>query len=241
MKKDIAPPTLAELTQKAEKDGGFTVDELPTGTLFELRTKSGSLYSVMVTNPKECEVALVGGSHPQLQEPDLYELQGSTFGGSLCKLGWVGIGPCPRLTILRGGLVTIGQVRSCVFVGDTKRAADIMARAEARRPREMTDQELEGLQKEIDGLIDKKFSGEDHEKVRELVHCFGLEGQGVMLGYLDRAQDADKLQEALAVLERHYEEHWSYRPKEMRGSFITEQDVDYINWAYLEISLPMPQ
>lgn len=232
-------PDLQRFVEVAEGNNGFDVSKLTRGALFQLFTESGSAYAAVVTNPKNCEIAITGGRN--LKKPVLLVLQGSTFGGSAVKLRWIGIGLRPRLHPLTGGIVTLGAVKRFAFVNDPVRAERIMKKAEARRPKEATAVDLKKWERETENFMVERFSGEHLERIQKLVREFCVpNGRMIMLGILDRAKEARKLEQALAILERQCREHWLYRPPELRGEFITEKDVAYVERAYHELGLPVP-
>jgi hypothetical protein len=240
MERNLSPSLQAFMAVVDENDG-FYLKDLPAGTMIELTTQSGSLYTMVVIDPEGGELALFGGGHPKTQQPEIYILQGSTCGGSACKVGWIGLNLRLRLNLLSGGLIVLSSLKAFEIKTDEIQACNIIAEAESRRPLEATDEELAEMQVQIDCLVDEKFDGDEREQVRDMTHRFNLEGQGMMLGYFDRAQEAGKLEAALEVMERHYREHWSFRPQVARGSFITPEDIRYMKLAYTEIGLTPPQ
>lgn len=89
-------------------------------------------------------------------------------------------------------------------------------------------------------FVAESFPSSKSRRIHDLVDNFNMEGQGVMLGILDGAHKAGKLDEALDLLETQYREHWSYRPKDLRGSFITAKDEIKVRDVYKELGIPLP-
>lgn len=234
-------PNLRKFVEAVQKGDGFEVKQLPENTLLELVTKHDHRYTVLVTNPEKGEVVLFGEGVKELREPQLFILQGSTFGGSAVKIGWIGTGLRPRLNPLIGGLVTLSPVKEINFINDPEKAQRIRRQVEASRPPKATEAEIEEAKKNLGKWIEEKFAGGQLEEVKRLVGEFAFpDGQGVILGILDRAREAGKLTQALETLERQLADHWSWRPPMFRGLFINEKDVAYIHQAYQELGLPFP-
>ena len=89
-------------------------------------------------------------------------------------------------------------------------------------------------------FVAETFPSNRSRRVRALVDEFNMEGQGNMLGVLEGAHKAGKLDEALALLEAQLKNHWSYYPKALRGSFITVKDEMKIRDAYKQLEIPLP-
>ncbi len=89
-------------------------------------------------------------------------------------------------------------------------------------------------------FVSETFPSNKSSRIHALVDEFNMEGQGNMLGLLEGAHKVGKLDEALDLLEAQYREHWSYYPKALRGSFITEKDEMKIRNSYKQLGIPLP-
>ncbi len=89
-------------------------------------------------------------------------------------------------------------------------------------------------------FVSETFPSNKSRRIHALVDEFNMEGQGNMLGVLEGAHKAGKLDEALTLLETQYREHWSYYPRALRGSFVTVKDEMKIRDAYKQLGIPLP-
>lgn len=109
---------IRELVDEQEREGGICIDNLAVGTKIEVRTKN-SLYVLTVVDPAKQIVKVIGGKH--LPEEIEVIFQGSTFGGSILKPGWIGHEMYMEMTIKREhkNVLTTGPVKSAkVIAGD---------------------------------------------------------------------------------------------------------------------------
>ena len=76
-----------------EKRGGIQIGMLQPGTRIEAKTKN-TLYEIEILDPvnRPLIIKIHGGSY--FKEPASVQLNGSTWGGAMLKLGWLGIGMC---------------------------------------------------------------------------------------------------------------------------------------------------
>ena len=90
-------------TRLATLDGFVGVSASPDGVqidqlepLTELRVRTcNSTYEIFVVEPHRSRVVVRGGQHFPI--PTRATLEGSTFGGSCLKLGWIGAGFCMEI------------------------------------------------------------------------------------------------------------------------------------------------
>lgn len=80
-------PELKRLMQEQEKQGGIELDKLPQGTIVEVQTKN-TLYKIIALGNNLFRVS--GGKY--YSTPKDTKIPGSTFGGSMIKVNWLGIG-----------------------------------------------------------------------------------------------------------------------------------------------------
>lgn len=229
---------LSPQLQELARADGFHLKDVPAGTLMEIKTM-GDTFWVLVINPSEGKV-VVKSTHAQLRQPMVFFHQGATLGGSAMKVGWLGVGLCLRMNLGVGGVLTTPEVRSIRSLSDEDtRVQPMIEAAEAfdRLPTITADE----FAARIRALIAKEFPADDQERITTFMAEFSRDGQGIMLGILSRAHAVGKLAQALEVLENDYREHWFFRPPAVRGTLITEQDVDYIERAYRTLGIPSPQ
>ncbi len=223
-------------------DPGFFLKDRKAGEVFEVETSSGSVYTFVVDNPEKGEVAISSEAHEELRKPTWFSLQGSTMGGSAVRLGWIGLGLRVRLHSLTGdGLALLSETKSIRWlegeVADKARAA-----AEETRPREPTEAEVAETMSIYRKFLDELPWGKHEERAKKLIGEFSFpSGQVVIATILNLAMEAGKIEQAFSIVERDLEEHWSYRPPQFRGEFITEKDVDYIERAYRELGIEPPK
>jgi len=132
-------PQIAEFIQRAEVNEGFSLKELSKNMLLEIKTQNHIFY-ILLLNPKEGEVILQS-DHPQLQEPQVFYHQGSTDGGSVVKLNWIGVGFRLRMNHASGGLMTTSIVKSFKIIEDETRTKNFLKAAEAYEQQETISSE----------------------------------------------------------------------------------------------------
>ncbi len=232
-----SPRTVNPLELMNESEG-FFIEAVTAGTMFEIETRSGSTYTLIVSRPEQHEVVLTG-PHDALKKPTLFNLQGGTAGGSMVKAGFIGNGLRMRLNG-PGSLLTTSPVVEIREVNDLSRALEMLAEAELNRPPPVTDERIKKFEEFVESLI-LQLPPEYQDRARGYVLEFNFEGQGMIVQIFRLANEAGKLDRAFDVLNDHWSRHWAYRAPEIRGSFVTEQDEYYIRLAYEEIGLALPK
>lgn len=81
--------TLDGFAEEIARTSGIHLAELPPITALLVRTQN-TLYRITVLQPLESKVLVQGGRF--FDEPTEARLNGASFGGSLLKTAWVGIG-----------------------------------------------------------------------------------------------------------------------------------------------------
>jgi hypothetical protein len=227
---------IQQFIRRANASEGFKLEEVLADTLIQIRTRDHT-YLMLVTEPASRTV-VVKADHPQLQKPRVFYLQGSTGGGSVVRMGWVGKGLHLRMNFAEGGVLTTTPIESFEAVEDESLHEELTSAAKEFDSRETVSPEE--FDKAVEEIVRKEFPVKFQQKILEFLNEFCPSGKGTMLGIFHYAHKAEKLEEAIRVLEDDYEEHWQYRPPPFRGSFITEVDVDYVEGAYRKLSLPLP-
>lgn len=234
-------PNLSPELQRAldNEEPGFFVKTKERGSMLDLVTENHT-YRVVVADPEKGELVLFG-NNAGLLKPRLFQLQGSTYGGSVTKMGWLGLGMYPRLHALDGGLVSMSSVQSINFIEDAEESERLLAEAEKNRPRTATEEETAQMREKFWEWVDDHDWGEHKDWVHEFVGRFRfLNGQAYISGILVVALEAGKLEDAIRILERQFEEHWFFRPPEFRGELVTEKDAYYLEKAYQDLGLTPP-
>jgi hypothetical protein len=90
--------TLDGFAEEASRRGGMDLAALPALTRLEVRTQN-TAYEVTLLSPLESRVLIRGGRF--FAEPAESYLCGSSYGGNLLKVSWVGVGM--RLEVMREG------------------------------------------------------------------------------------------------------------------------------------------
>jgi len=106
--------TLDGFAEEACLRGGVDLAELPPLTRLDVKTQN-SVYEVTLVNPLESKVLIRGGRFfTELAESYLC---GSSYGGNLLKVSWVGVGM--RLEVMREGRrIVTSTVQSVDLVED---------------------------------------------------------------------------------------------------------------------------
>ena len=75
--------------KKSAADGGVYLKNLKAGDVVTVETRN-STYVIAVADPKERDVVISGGRF--FTEPTKVSINGSTWGGSMLKIGFIGNG-----------------------------------------------------------------------------------------------------------------------------------------------------
>ncbi|MFH1047639.1 MAG: hypothetical protein V1738_05020 [Patescibacteria group bacterium] len=119
--------------------------------MFEITTASGSIYTLVVSDPTTKEVVFTN-PRGAFREPQMYLLQGATTGGSTIRVGFVGLGLRLRLSGA-GVLITTSPVISYRELHDRNRALTLIAEAERRRPPAVTEERVAEFERGIESII----------------------------------------------------------------------------------------
>ena len=227
-------PQVVEFIARIKSNYGFDITEAPKNTLLEVTTRN-TTFHVLIAEPKDSVIVI---DHPALKQLPVCYYQGSTAMGSIVRTGWIEIGTHMNMNPVMGGLMTTSPVKSFKIIDDLALFEKLMDTY--RQYREMPPLDVKAFETKVIGIIESEFPPDQKEDILALINEFNVEGKGVMLGILSRAHKAGKLIKALEILNRHLAKHWMYRPPEIRGSFITDKDVYYVELAYQELGIPFP-
>ena len=229
-------PQLRKFIETSEKNEGFDLKDAPVGTLLRIRTQN-HVYDMLIVKP-DGGLVVLQSDNEQLKKPSMVLYQGATDGGSAVRLGRISVGLHMRMSPANGGLFTTSRVKMFVVLQDKKLARKLQAVAdEYEKLPEFSEKEFD---KALNSILEKNFPAAIQPEIKKLLDAFNWEGRGVMLGFLDRARAAGKLKAAIMIVREDLEEHWSYRPKQFRGSFITEKDTYYVQQMYVRLGIPLP-
>jgi len=227
-------PQVVEFVARIKSKYGFDITEAPKNTLLEVTTRN-TTFHVLIAEPKDSVIVI---DHPALKQLPVCYYQGSTAMGSIVRTGWIEIGMHMNMNPVMGGLMTTSPVKSFKIIDDLALFEKLMDTY--RQYQEMPPLDVKAFETKVIGIIESEFPPDQKEDILALINEFNVEGKGVMLGILSRAHKAGKLIKALEILNRHLAKHWMYRPPEIRGSFITDKDVYYVELAYQELDIPFP-
>ncbi len=92
---------------RSEIEGGVSLDDLPVGTRLEVDTKN---HRYEIVNRGDGRVLISG--HPEYcPEPVLVKVHGSTWGGSMIKMRYIGRGMRLELRHPTHGIISTSRVR----------------------------------------------------------------------------------------------------------------------------------
>lgn len=131
-------PEINSWIKKLEESEGFDIKSQKRGEMFKATTRSGSVYIFVITDPEKQEVAVASpdNRNPQMREPQLCVIDGATNGGSMVRVGWIGIHSYLRMwPMSKGGLYTITPIQFITLRQEPKLAQQIIEQAEAKRPK----------------------------------------------------------------------------------------------------------
>jgi len=232
-------PKLAAGIRKSEEEEGIFLKDVPSPeqAVIEVRTQD-DLYEIAIVDAEKLEIAIrrVGEHFP---EAELAYLRGSTWGGSVTKMGWIGVGMRFELNPHKGGFFSFPSVKSVEVKEDKARADELREHAKATAPTPMTEEEAEAS---IQEFVDDSFpAGDVRTRAQEMVDRFSYGGKVVITTLLSYAYEEGKFEEALELLERFYKEHWYYQHPAVRGDIeLLPTNHGYLRRAYQELNIKMP-
>ena len=105
--------TLDGFAEESTQQGGVDLAELPALTRLHVRTQN-TVYQVILLSPGESKVLIQGGRF--FIEPTESYFCGSSYGGNLLKVSWVGLGM--RIEVMREGRRIVTSIVQSVHVLD---------------------------------------------------------------------------------------------------------------------------
>lgn len=114
--KEIQAVTLDTFVEEVGKREGIFLKELGAGRTVLVRTQN-SAYQITVLNPEDGKVRVQGDK--SFPVPEDCRLSGSTWGGSMLKMKWIGLGMCLEIVRSDGRVVTTSFTTAISLVGPT--------------------------------------------------------------------------------------------------------------------------
>jgi hypothetical protein len=227
---------LKVLIQASESNPQLEISKLETGAVISITTDD-LVFTVVVADPQKGAVVL-SAIHPKLQEPSLFMLQGATMGGSACAIGRIILHMRIRLIGRAGMLVTTSVNDFSVIKNDVVSKRYLQVWEEYLKQDPFDEKEFNAR---IDASVESDFPFEHREEIRQILSAFNVDGKLITIRILSEAIKVGKLVKALELLQQALEEHWAYRPPEIRGSVMTPSDVECINGIYEGLGLEIPE
>ncbi|MHA2043198.1 MAG: hypothetical protein ACW99G_00305 [Candidatus Thorarchaeota archaeon] len=99
-----------------EENGGIQLEEQEVGTRIIVETKN-STYNLTIVDPKEKKIKVQGGKF--WEEPATVYFCGSTWGGSMLKMGWIGFGMHMEFGHHeKPGVISTSAVKKATIIGE---------------------------------------------------------------------------------------------------------------------------
>jgi len=129
---------LVALFEKSERDGGVWVKDIPEGTIVSVHARD-SLFVVAFTDAAAGS-AVIQGSGQHCPSPTLCRVNGSTWGESMIKLGWIGrgmhleaalgqVGSITEEALRNRRTLTTASIRAITVEHNPERAKELIATA----------------------------------------------------------------------------------------------------------------
>lgn len=111
--------TLDGFTEAVEKNDGLYVSSLPASITLLIETQN-SHYQLVILDPIRMSVRVSSYDSKVVREPFNGIINGSTFGGSMIKLGWIGVGMCLEIHMANGRTLTTSPTKKISLVSFTQ-------------------------------------------------------------------------------------------------------------------------
>lgn len=235
-------PRLAAAIRKSEEEGGIFLENVPNPEQVVIEVHVRDLFlEIALVDVEELTIALRGGEH--FPEAELVSLRGSTYGGSVTKVGWIGVGMRLEVNAVKGGFYSFPSIMSVEIKNDETRAIAMRQHAQTVAPPPMTEGERAQEQTtSIREFLEDYFpEGDIRTRAKEMVDRFSFPGKIVIITLLSYAYEEEKFEGAMELLEKFYKEHWQYQHPAVRGDieFLPTNNA-YLVRAYQELGIKMP-
>ena len=94
---------------QSEKDGGIWARDISEGETIHVQTQN-TLYSI--TNRADCDFLQMKGHVEYCPDWVQVLIHGSTWGGAMLKVGFIGVGMNLEVTIQGHGVITTSEIKS---------------------------------------------------------------------------------------------------------------------------------
>jgi len=111
--------TLDGFIEAVEKNNGLDVSSLPAGTTLLIETRN-SHYQLIILDPAKRSVKVSSFDSKVIRKQLDGIMNGSTFRGSMIKLGWIGVGMCLEIHMADGRTLTTSMVKKISLVSFTQ-------------------------------------------------------------------------------------------------------------------------
>ena len=120
---------IVKLIEQSEKDGGIWLKDVEPDQLIEVYTQKSIYRLALVDKVKHLVAVNSTGAH--IDKPEICTLNGSTFGGSMIRLGWIGIGMNLEFHRRRKvrPILTTSAVKTIKVKKDSKAAQELIEKA----------------------------------------------------------------------------------------------------------------
>lgn len=110
MHPNLSAPLNAAIA-KSDEDGGVWLEDVPVGKTVAMQTRN-TLYGICKVGPLTFTIF----GHPKYcPEPTPCNIFGSSWGGSMLKVGWIGVGMCLEFSLIpmhEDGPLTTSAIKS---------------------------------------------------------------------------------------------------------------------------------
>ncbi len=218
---------IEEADARGATDGGFKVSQLPAGTLLSVVTMN-NVYRVVVVDPDKGDLAVEGGV---LAEPHLFQLIGSTFGGSIIKPDWIGAGMVMKCYDFHTSTVQSVKVEDNPEL--VKRIAEEAKKNTIVLTREQAEEKLQEFLEEklTDPLV--------LQEIRDCIDGFSLGGRIALATFFVRAQEKNRLTQAFDATKEMWEEAWVFQHPQMRGDPELGNNAHYLEELYARTGISL--
>lgn len=101
-------PQIVNNIDQSERDGGMWLKDVAVGDKIRVRT----VNTTYVVERVGADDWLISGHHKFCPEPTPVKIAGSTWGGSMLKMRWIGVGMYMEFYVEKFSRLTTSEVRS---------------------------------------------------------------------------------------------------------------------------------
>jgi hypothetical protein len=188
----------------------------------------GHYYDIVVVHPRKKEIALVTDLE-EVPEGMLWVLDGSPLrDGSIFRMHSIVVGSEMVIRALSQGILRTERVDGVSICDDAKRAQEILKRAEANRPRPKTLAQQREAERRFSEWVSNAVTGFPPDKRAEIQRLadryHDRAAKRVALDILCQADRSGKLELAINLLDRDWDQYWCYKAPETISPYISSQN-----------------